>query len=191
MVVQPWWGVVSWWQRLLEAFHEEPVALMVREGRELRWNRERMPLALYVDASAAAWWLPLTAAVAAANVSAGRKLLLYPEEPLREIRDAFTAGGADGVPGAVYVTGDGAALATHGDTDVRFDQRAGLIRNALVRLPAAPPAWAPAMALHELGHALGLDHDHGPGSVMGARLSGRESPRFSPATVDLLRRVYG
>jgi len=174
---------MGWWS--------PPSGLMVREGHELRWDKTRLPLALYVDDAATEWWSYLAACVAEVNACVGSKAIMYPEQPLAIIRDAFVGPQPIGVSGAIYVTVDPLVLNTAACCEPRFDQGTGSIRNALVVLPRKPPLWATAMALHELGHAMGLDHDHEPGSVMAPRLSGRESARFPRPAIDLLRRTYG
>lgn len=181
---------MTWWQRLAAWLSPAPPdRLMTREGRELRWDRAHLPVSLYVDASALGWWDALVAASIELQASARRRMVLYPEEPIAIIRESFLAGPVSGVSRAIYVLGDPAVPTSHGDTDVRFDQRTGEIRNVLMRLPARPPDYAVAMAVHEMGHAFGLDHE--AGGIMAPRLWGGEEPRFGRDAERLLQRTYG
>jgi hypothetical protein len=196
--VSAWWDPRTWVRNLFPVANE-PGGFMVREGLELRWDRTRLPVSVYIDRSADPWWHDVTNGVRWVNAVVGRPVLLLPEEPTYMITAAYAASMGKpcaGPPGGVYATCADGVEPDHGRTDVRFAQaghvdgifvkRAGEIRNALVELSHLVPEASDQIVRHELCHALGLDHGRG---LMARVLDGRGAS-LTPADVARLREVY-
>jgi hypothetical protein len=164
---------MSVWSWLANLF-SSPNPWLIREGERglvtLRWGKEHFPLDVYVDGNAAEmsrmamavqWW----------NEQARGRLFLPPIYPIPDMLTSFNDVKLRPLlQGIVMVKGDG-PIADHGDTDIRYDKRTGSILNCLVTLPAIS-GRAGAVAIHELGHALGLDHaGSNTGTLMQPRLS--------------------
>jgi hypothetical protein len=149
---------------------------------ELRWEPERLPLQVLVDESAGDWTGAILDAAKAWNVAAERDVLrVEPAAPTSwvDFADALAGTGPEPVGRVLFYGGDNLALAgpkslavDDEDAVARLRWRLGTctIGYATVRLRASPEPLAPEamreVALHELGHVLGLAHDGLTRSVM-------------------------
>ena len=148
----------------------------------LHWKR--FPLDLYVVgddrlAESAAWWW---------MVQAGKRLFVPPQQAEPDIVRAFGDPKLrPNISGSVLVVFDGLD-ANHGHSDIDYDKRTGEILNVIVTLPSMTH-HPEAVACHEFGHALGLDH--GPqGTLMGAHLeAGDKLPSLAGYQLAAVRRM--
>lgn len=154
---------MSWWNPWTWFASEGPGGWCRVNGRSTIWARERLPITVYVDRSAEAWWHDIDIATLWANNLIGRRVFLKPESPLYAVAQSFRpdVGENVGLPGALYITAADDVAIDHGDTDVRADQRTGEIRNVYMRLNHDLTAMSDQVIRHEFGHALGLDHSAG------------------------------
>ncbi len=65
-----WWDPRTWMRNLFPAANE-PGGFMVREGKQLQWERSRLPIAVYVDRAADPWWGYVDEAVRWINLLCG------------------------------------------------------------------------------------------------------------------------
>jgi hypothetical protein len=179
--------LTRWWSNLFPST-EGPGGWLKRNGHELKWPHERLTVTVYVHSSADHWWVDIKRSMEWLNALVGSPVLdREPLEPIASVVDSFGDGGRtwEGVPGAIYIT-CGDVSPTHAWTEVRSDDRTGVIRNAFMRLPFDPPPWAEEMVRHELCHAFGLAHG---GGLMAAQL-GANTPPLLPCDVARLREAY-
>jgi len=172
-------------------------------GRAIVWPRASLPLHIVVDPSLpAAWTSDLLIAVRDFNHTVGRDLFLLPQPLWDEgLREQVLRDDGGHIQGLVYVMPRGeddgprvevADATTHGGhTILRRDTRTGVLRNAVVYLPRPDARLLHMQTVkHELGHVLGLDHDHSSRSIMFPRLADRSATLWA-SDVNRLRRQYG
>jgi hypothetical protein len=162
-------SLFSWVRDLFRSTPQYPTMLRPGVGAaqvRLRWVAPQADIylvgvpdiqALAVE-KAYRWW----------NGVAGRQLMSPPCFAIGDMVRAFDEPAVRaGLHGAILVRVDGTDR-DHGDTVVEYNRRDGTIISAVVTLPGASRNLA-AVATHELGHALGLDHA-AEGTLMGPRV---------------------
>lgn len=162
---------------------------MVRDGHELRWLVQDVPLAVWFHPDLP---MPLRDAweVAASIIerAVGGALFMRGVQAPDDLDLQKLPTGNVGVVG-----GDpkGTMQADSGSCEHRYDKRDGRILAALVTLPWVANGLQKHVCLHEQGHVLGLDHDDRTDSVMYPVLSERQTPgALSEVDVERLRTVY-
>lgn len=169
---------------------------MTRGGKSLMWERASFPLLFVLTPEAWAWRDYLQTAADGLNSAVGRRVFMTVAEAARETLFAFAAPSLRPRLHAIVLgrleptfTGDGECLAT---ADIEYDARTGWLHSVMLLLPpleSVASELRDVVALHELGHALGLDHDQHPDSVMWPQA--REGQRLFQADIDRLRKAYG
>jgi len=186
-----WWNPRDWYRNLFE--QEAGAAFLRRNGAELRWPRTAFLLSVSTARDLHAGWdAPIAAAMSVFEVAMGRKpAFLGPVDAIGDLEAIWSDPlRRRGLTRSIHVVG-GDVTVYHGHCDIDSDDRDGTIRSVLVTLPRLPPSWAYEMALHELGHALGLGHDPSGSSIMAERLRPGTGQRLSNAEARLLRAAYG
>lgn len=164
---------------------------MHRDGKPLLWPVGAR-LEVYVVPDIEKHWLGLAAtACGFFNDAIGYPIFLHPAEAIPEMSRAFRGPNRGHIKNVILVD-IGERDPFHGDTDLRYDVRTGKLLNALVTLPRSGHSYKEALrvAVHEFGHALGLDHDSDPKSIMYPRTHG-EPQQLLGTDVARLRRAYG
>lgn len=155
--------------------------LMVRDGVRLRWASHRIPLGL------AAPDIPYEVDLAIADAISAFAEVIGREVFVRHVRPTDSAGQTEGADVVVNMSG----VDFGGSANLEYDERTGEIRRVDVTIANGLSLdLLPRAVLHELGHALGLDHDESRASVMHPVLDRR------PATLTdrdraLFRKLYG
>lgn len=147
-------------------------------GGEMVWPANAVPLEVYLDAADLDWEEPLLEAIDRFNDVAPLFVYGGTYDPIRPP-----------IAPAVLVSAEMFEEA-HGRTHLT-DAACTVVRADVV-LPGLVDEMQERIVAHELGHALGLDHDDNEGSVMFDRVD----PRFrdfeiSDADRALLRKTYG
>lgn len=164
---------------------------------ELRWSASRLPVQVLVDPSAGEWTGALLDAAKTINGAARREVVRV--EPATStawvaFADALAGVGAEPVGRVIVYVGEEPLLVGHrltaiehpwGVTRLRWDPATCAIGYGVVWLRGPPSEVATAVAgevaLHEIGHVLGLAHDGLTRSVMVRDLTAPEpgeGPRF-------------
>lgn len=152
--------------------------LMLRDGVRLRWPPHRIPLIVRVEDVPDEVRGAVEGAISEIVSAVGREIMRsYDPSPILSLAVAPDV--------SVFVGGVDAG----GTADLT------ILENRIVAVEITISntlelALLPRAVLHELLHALGLDHDESRSSVMHPELSTRPS-RLTFSDVALLRRIYG
>ncbi|MCP4549497.1 MAG: matrixin family metalloprotease [bacterium] len=151
--------------------------LMVVDGKPIAWHRGSIPIAIYVHQGVAAEWMQTLFAVVGEF-----GVFMRPERTWDGLR-------VDPAPrGSIMFE---QAPVQNPSTHLRHPD--GEIISANTMFPPAERFAADQrnkIVLHELGHALGLDHDDSTSSIMHPQLSDC-AQALTESDRELLRRLYG
>jgi len=155
------------------------------EGQLIHWRPSESLTIWYRSDLSAEYVRALGAATRLLNGIVGRDLFSEIVPAPKTFRfDMNPPAGA----GMIAICDDNGDDPTHGSTELADD--AGVIQWAKMTLPEnARSDQIPGIVLHELCHALGLDHDESVQSIMYYRLQDRPQ-ELSQADRDLLRGYY-
>lgn len=177
-------GLLSW----LRGFLPSDAGFMVWDSKELRWARGSY-VGVFVAGDALPYLDAINDAVLAYREVTG-DLLQLPVAALDELVRAFKDPELRKAMSGVVLVARGPTDPKHGESDIEWDRRTGLILNVLVTLPVLPdPVLRSPVIIHEFGHVHGLAHDDDPKSVMYPRTHAGQG--LSDADRERLRRAYG
>lgn len=163
---------------------------LIRNGHRLKWPLRRIPIEVYVSRRfvSPSGLQMASDACEAINAATGKRLLYRPTSAHSELeRSVVMRPSHDwGCILVVPRTISDVVIDTPPHADIRSDDRNGLIHTVIVHVSIVdrPEIW-----LHEFCHALGLDHDAMPGSVMQPRAP--EGTSLTRRDAARLRRAYG
>jgi hypothetical protein len=157
--------------------------LMKRDGKLLKWERKDLPLRVQYDSQVPPSYLAdLSATILKINAIV-RKAVFHPQ--LTSFDQVTTLG-----PTHILVVLS-SPHASGGEADIRYDVRNGRLMAVTVKLRPDMTGQTRLTAIeHEMGHALGLDHDDKTMSVMHPKVSER-AQAFTKKDQELLRKLYG
>lgn len=165
--------------------------LKTETGHPAKWMQADLPIPVWYAADISSLWLTAwTRAAGALADATGRELFMVPIEAPTDLELESP------VNRALVLKDDQGLDPGHGVTDLRWDKRDGTIMSATVTLPEALAGNGSnaeqrySVALHEAAHALGLDHDERPKSIMFPTLTGRPA-KLTKKDRALLKRIYG
>lgn len=147
------------------------------------WDPKRLPLKVFLDPSTSEWSGIMYEGL---RWWGGSLFQVWDYKPLEE---AIARGDADIsalIPDMLITTDPymfGQAL-----TQLDIDLKTCEIKSAMIVMPELPMAPGFHMFIHELGHALGLDHDNDKESIMYPTVQGAHLP---PQDRERLREKYG
>lgn len=145
-----------------------PVRVFVQEAESLAtWNPEFLPVVRDAFTS----WV---------QVSIPVRFTFVADSTSADVRVSFVERFANGISGRTVWSRDGAYWLVSSDIELALSHPNG---------GAVTPPQMRAIALHEVGHLLGLDHTTEPDHIMSARVRVRELSESDQATVRLLYSV--
>jgi len=162
--------------------------LQLFDGRYLRWERGRLALVSGSREFSAREASLFAEAVAEVNAAIGRPVFATSAPAPDAVPVSAEAEGAPGVQAYVEFTLRN-AVERGGYLEARIALNVGMLRASAPDGPAYESLFK-VVALHELGHIAGLDHDPEIGTLMHI---GRDpaATTFSRAELDALRLLYG
>ena len=194
---------MSFWSWLTQPFAVDR-GFMVRDGKELRWHRASFPLPIWYTNGAAKYAHPLVAGARRINELVGERIFMLPDPVLvPELLESYGRDPramksfvlvCDATEPLAEVVGLTTVVISDHDADdghavIHYDKRSGEIRNVVIVLSPGAGAAMDAAVMHELGHAVGLDHDVAASSIMCPRILGRPGT-LSAADARRLRAAY-
>ena len=125
------------------------------------------------------------------NLACHRMILSDPEEAPNRLAVEIEQFQLTPALGIVYVQDSQWRKATSGAVQL-FEDEQGVLASAIVRLPENEevPYLTLGITMHEIGHLMGLDHNHDPGSVMFSTPSVRPQI-LSDRDAEALKKIYG
>jgi hypothetical protein len=182
-----WYDPRTWVLNLFPS--APPGGWLVRDGHELRWPRGERVSVTCDPGLHTSWWIKVGTALHELEVYVDRPLFLGPVELIADLaaiwRDPQRR---RGLTGCINFQQADDVPVTHAHSDIDYDTRDGTLRSVLITLPSSVPAWGHELVLHELAHALGLDHGDG---VMMPVLHAETPYALSDADGRRLRGAYG
>lgn len=162
-----------------------PELLQSRDSALVRWpDRTTRPLRVWIaeDAHLTGWtsdYLPAVRDAFDTWVQTGIpvRLTFIPDSATADVRVRFTERFDSGISGKTIWSRDSGWWLVSSDIQLAFAHPGGGI--------VTPPQMR-AIALHEVGHLLGLDHPSAPEHIMSARIRVRDLTEPDRATVRLL-----
>ena len=160
--------------------------MKTKDGKPIKWPLEVLPLGVWLahdlHPDYAALWPPLRDYL---NKLVGRDMFdLGTQAPPELDLDRLPSG-----TGMIAIRDDNGMEPDKGSTVFKYDVNGALL-SAVITIPEARPESAKKILLHELLHALGLDHDESVSSIMNPTLQARPQ-EMSDADRNLLKKVYG
>lgn len=168
---------------------EDKGFMLTEHGAKMKWKKSSMPIGVWVDLFVPdIWTQAIEDAVHKWNFAAGRNLFLAPIKIHQYMSKKM-------FQGHILVTlsdeESGFMQRDHGHTDLKFNPSTGEIYSAVITLPKESLAMAPYIAIHEFGHALGLEHDESDESIMYFELLKRRDPgKITDADAERIKRAY-
>lgn len=182
------------WYNILLLFRFKLPNIMVRDGNILHWDRSRLPIDVYYTRMAAHYKSHIIDVVREINETIGLKLLLYPDSAWNDLVESFHEGGArrDIIAGVILVDATFLPMDNFGETTISYNNVSGEIYNAHMMLPydTRDKKFMHVVIMHEMCHALGLDHDNAEHSLMQEVIT-TPDVKMTTRIINMLRYRYG
>ena len=161
---------------------EEPGLIPSKiDGRGIRWEKSRFPLQIVVDPTVSDWYMDVMYAAYLWNIKTGLPLFAIPVLKSTE--------GLDDIYGLILVRE--ASVASFPHTNLGYTFLGNIIDAPIYLPPGVPDSITARVAVHELGHVLGLDHD--PSNQTSVMYPTALTSEFGITDHDItvLREIYG